>query len=242
MSELKVTFPKKPLLISLGIHGIVLISLIVKPFFSTHLEPYEQVIRVDVVAMPEKNQKIDEPKIKAAPEKKVEKSAKVEKKQEVIKKPQNVKKEVEIVKDEDSGLSEADALKKLQQLTEKTPEKKTEEAKPQEVKGNRVSKGSDLVGVEKLEYSNYRGVLHGFIAKNWDLPKWLLEGNLSAQAIIKIDKTGNIISKQLVKRSGNTIFDQHVITAIANASPVAPPPDKFKDIVYYEGVLLSFPR
>lgn len=234
---------KKPLQISLGIHAFVAVLLVVRPYFATKIDPYEKAVRVDIIAMPEKAQKKQAlpPKPKASPKKPEPKKTKPKKPVAKSKKPEKVKPIETPVKK--SSISEADALKKLLAKTKKTEE---EPVKPSEevqklIKGNIVSKGSDLVGIQKIEYSNYRSVLHAAISAKWDLPKWLLEGDLVAQAHIKIDNKGNVIFKKLTKESGNGIYDQKVLEAIDAATPFKAPPEKFRNIVRYEGVLLSFP-
>ncbi len=251
---LKISEEKKPLLYSLGVHLFILLTMVVRPYFSPTIKPFEKSIRVDIISMPDKHQKIIK-KEKSSVGKKVEKKAKkvVSKKKskpksetKLIKKSdkktasktkKGSKKKKEVPPKEDTG--EEDAFAKLARLRE---EKSVEVEKQKAIAGNRVSKGTDLTGVEKLEYSNYRSILHTAISSEWDVPKWLLEGNLSAVAHIKIDEDGNLTYKKITRSSGNSIYDEKVMEAIVAAAPMSPPPEKFKQIVYYEGVELSFPR
>lgn len=250
---------KLPLFYSLFLHGVILLVLVVKPYFSKEIKPFERTIKVDIVAMPEKHQKIVKEAVdkgvkkteKAAP-KPLVKEKKPEPKEVAAKKTATEKsnpKEIQKAKEkaavsepqvEETGLSEGDALKKLADMKkEKAALAALEQQKA--IAGNRLSKGSDLVGVEKLEYTNYKTTLHRAISAEWDLPKWLLEGKLRAIAFIKIDEEGNLIERRLVESSGNTIYDEKVMEAIEDSSPFDPPPEKFKNIVRFEGVLLTFP-
>lgn len=240
------TEENKPLAYSLGIHIFVVLVAIVRPYFSKEIKPFESAIRVDVVAMPDKEQKIiKKEKKKAAPkkEKKVEKkAAKVKPKPKPKAAVSVPAKKVAKAKPKEAAKEEAeeeDAFAKLKRLQE---EKEMAAAEQKAIAGNQVAKGTDLTGVEKIEYSNYRSTLHTAISEEWDVPKWLLEGDLSAVAQIKIDESGNLIFKEIVKSSGNSIYDEKVMGAIIDAAPFSPPPEKFKKIVYYEGVQLSFPR
>lgn len=238
----------KPLAYSVGMHLFIVLLAVVRPYFSKEIKPFQRAIRVDIVAMPDKHQKIVKKVVKkAVPKKEKAKPKKSIKKQSntakmVSKKDKAVplKKVAEKKKKEvEEGILEEDAFAKLARMQE---EKNIEVEKQKDIAGNRASKGTDLSGVEKMEYSNYRSTLHTAISTEWDVPKWLLEGNLSAAAHIKIDESGNLIYKKLVKGSGNSIYDEKVMGAIIDAAPFSPPPEKFKKIVYYEGVTLSFPR
>ena len=233
------TEDRKPLFYSVGLHLFILLVLVVKPYFSSGVKPFERSIKVDIVAMPEKGQKIIPvtPKVEKRVEKKKKPKKKAKPKKEVKKKAVTSKKVTPVA-------SESDAFKKLEALKQKKKEQdafSALEQKKQEIRGNRVSKGTGLVGVEKLEYTNYKEVLHAAISADWELPKWLLESELQAVVEIKIDQDGNLVYKNLVQSSGNKIYDEKVMEAITSAAPFDPPPDKFKGIVMYEGVVLTFP-
>lgn len=250
---MRISEERKPLAYSLGIHLFIVLAAVVRPYFSSEVKSFEKAIRVDVIAMPDKHQKIIKKEEKKATPKTEKKEKKIVKK--AIKKPSaklvnkseskpskkspsKTKKKVVEEKVEDEG-GEEDAFAKLARMQE---EKNIEVEKQKVIAGNRVSKGTDLTGVEKIEYSSYRSILHNAISAEWDVPKWLLEGNLSAVAHIKIDENGNLTYKKITRSSGNSIYDEKVMEAIEGAAPMSPPPEKFKQIVYYEGVELSFPR
>jgi outer membrane biosynthesis protein TonB len=247
--KVKIREDQKPLAYSVGMHLLIVLVAIVRPYFSKEIKPFQRSIRVDIVALPSKHQKIIKKVEKKAPTKKVVTKKKIK---ETVKKKISATK---MVSKKDKAISanklvnkkkeaaeeilEEDAFAKLARMQE---EKNIEVEKQKDIAGNRASKGTDLSGVEKIQYSNYRSTLHTAIAEEWDVPKWLLEGNLSAAAHIKIDESGNLIYKKLVRGSGNSIYDEKVMGAITDAAPFSPPPEKFKKIVYYEGVTLSFPR
>lgn len=238
---------KQPLYYSLCFHVGILFLMVVRGYFSKEIKPFERTVRVDIVAMPDKVQKIVKPQPKKE-EKKADKKEKVKKTQEkkeakkeaekAVVRPKDAKSKKE-VKD-DLKASELSAFEKLALLKAQKEEKEIVE-KQKAIAGNRLAKGSDLVGVEKIEYSNYKSTLHTAISAEWDLPKWLLEGNLRAVAHIKIDEAGNLISKEIISSSGNSIYDEKVMEAIEDSAPFSPPPEKFKQIVFYEGVQLAFP-
>jgi TonB family protein len=232
---------RKPLFYSLALHLSILLVLVVKPYFSSGVKPFEKSIKVDIIAMPEKGQKIIPvtPKPKEPSKTKVKEKAKP--KSQVKK---EVKKKAVTSKKTAPKALESDAFKKLEAIKQKQKEQEALtalEQKKQEIKGNRVSRGTGLVGVEKLEYTNYKEIIHNAIKADWELPGWLLESELQAVVEIKIDHDGNLVYKNLVQSSGNKIYDEKVMEAINNAAPFDPPPDKFKGIVMYEGVVLTFP-
>lgn len=255
---MNLTENKKPFFYSVGFHLALLLLMVVRGYYSSDIPDFEKTVRVDIIAMPDKVQKIVEPKPVEAPKKeetkeepkeklKVEKTVtKPEPKPEakvVAKVPVKPSKPKVIEKkppSEDLKKSEMSAFEKLAAMKAEK-EKDAIEEKQKDIAGNRIAKGTDLVGVEKIEYSNYKSTLHKAISSEWDLPKWLLEGDLRAVALIKIDEDGNLIFKQIVSSSGNSIYDEKVMEAIVDSAPFSPPPLKFKKIVFYEGVQLAFP-
>jgi colicin import membrane protein len=246
---------KKPLFYSLGFHLGLVFLMLVRGYYSTDIPDFEKTVRVDIIAMPDKVQKIVEPKQIEAPKEEVKETKtkdepkpveKAEPKKDAVK-TVSKKEKVEPVKKtppkppvEDLKKSELNAFEKLAALKAEKAEAEIEE-KQKAIAGNRIAKGTDLVGVEKIEYSNYKSVLHKAISSEWDLPKWLLEGDLRAIALIKIDEDGNLTFKRIVSSSGNSIYDEKVMEAIVDSAPFSKPPSKFKKIVFYEGVQLAFP-
>lgn len=254
------TQEKKPFIYSFGIHTAIVLVLVVRPYFTSKIDPFERSVKVDVVSMPEKNQKIKK-KIEASDESK--KTVKKKEKPKHKKPKESKKKETTAFKEatqktvaakpkvsepkvEEVKISEQEAFKKLEALKAKQEEEealKNFAQKENEIAGNRVSKGSSLIGVEKIEYTSYKEILHGAILEEWQLPQWLMDSKDSLRAVveIKIDSDGHLVYKNLVQSSGNKIYDGKVMEAIMSAAPFDPPPDKFKGVVLYEGVTLTFP-
>lgn len=108
------------------------------------------------------------------------------------------------------------------------------------IKGNMISQGTDLVGIEKLQHEEYRGVLDRHIKQNWVLPEWIGKKKLRAQALVRIDEGGRVISKQIIKSSGSRDFDDSVLETIDRSSPMPSPPEKFISLVRGEGILIEF--
>ena len=71
------------------------------------------------------------------------------------------------------------------------------------------------------------------------MPQWLaVSDNLNTVVKIYLDPNGYVINRELIKSSGDTRFDEIVLTAIDKASPFPKPEDKFIDIVY-SGIILT---
>jgi TonB family protein len=112
----------------------------------------------------------------------------------------------------------------------------------EQIKGNEVSKGSSLSGEVKKELeTTYFDALLEKVREHWELPTWLLEKNLIAQASIKIAADGRILKIQLVKSSGNEQFDQEVKRAIQLANPLPPPPSELNTDSFRSNLILGFP-
>ena len=113
---------------------------------------------------------------------------------------------------------------------------------PQEFKGNIISEGNHLKGLNKVRFDDYYQLLKDHLYDNWKMPKWLEGGNYKAEAIVKMDRQGNLVIKLLTKSSGNTVFDESILTAIDNSAPFPPPPDLIKSVISRQTFKLGFPR
>ena len=119
------------------------------------------------------------------------------------------------------------------------PTKKTGEVK---YKGNILSPGTEITGLNKLQHEEYIALLDRHIKENWTLPEWLSKKNLKAQIRVRIDDKGRIISKQLVRSSGNPAYDDIVKATIEKSEPFPVPPEKFSAVVSVNGILIGFPE
>ena len=76
---------------------------------------------------------------------------------------------------------------------------------------------------------DYYSLIWAQIKKEWALPENLREGkaNLEATVVIVIEKDGKLQKCWLEKRSGNAIYDQRALRAIAKAGSFPPIPKEF---------------
>lgn len=243
----------KPYLkISIGFHLSLFLFFGVKVLIFPDLSDLDQdgTIKVDMVALPnlEDNKKITKAEAKPdekkpEPKKVTAKPKPVEKTKAVQKKPEK-KVDTEPKIDESSAfakLQELQALKKLQEPSVDTAVDDAPLIEESVIKGNRLTVGDSITGVSRIHYDNYKQVLHNAVKNKWNLPSWIQDGNLFAEALIKISNTGHVTEKVLTTSSGNTMYDKYVLQAINEASPFPAPPDKFVNIVGVKGVVLRFP-
>ena len=108
-------------------------------------------------------------------------------------------------------------------------------------KGNILSPGTELRGLQKNQFDAYLSLINRRIKDNWQLPEWMAKQNLKAHALVMADRQGFVTKKTLVKNSGNKTFDDYVLDAIEKSSPLPPPPEKFTAILEHQGIILAFP-
>lgn len=93
------------------------------------------------------------------------------------------------------------------------------------------------------EGDQYFGLLTSQIQRHYDVSQTIAEQermHLRAQVLVLIGRSGNVIRSQLVKGSGNSLFDSAVLTAVKKASPFSPPPAHLRDSLQRAGVTLEF--
>jgi colicin import membrane protein len=236
---------KKMIFMSLALHGTLLLIFTVKmAFFASDIPKYQPVIRVDILGLPDKR---DPDKMIAAPAPTPT--------HETVKAPPEKAPPKPIEKEESktntisqsaalNKLKSLSAIEKLKAMSEKNKEEKPlAEAKPTEVvKGNILSVGTALKGLNKMEFDQYQGSLDAHVKNNWALPEWMQSQGFHATVLIKIDKTGQVIERRFIKKSGNAEFDERVMTAIEKSNPFPVPPEKFVDMVGIQGITFAFPE
>ena len=236
------------LVLSVSLHVfLVLIFTVRTLFFPSESMVFEDTIRVDLVGLPDKIEKIPiepdipdpvpntvpQPEIKAQP---VIPTA--------VKTPTKSKQEVKT--EQNSALNKLKALSAIDKLkkaeSSPLPENKNEPRKEHQYKGNAISPGTARTGIDKLQHHRYLGEIKQHIKKNWFLPEWLADKGFRAQVNIKLDKNGNVAEHSFVNASGNASFDKLVLNTIERSSPFPAPPEKFVDILKELGLVLGFPE
>ena len=87
-----------------------------------------------------------------------------------------------------------------------------------------VAKGPGIPGtVQSVEPDSYYALITRRIWSEWIYPE---TGSAGLEVIItvKLDREGKVISHEIEKSSGNSLFDRSALKAISKASPLPPPP------------------
>ncbi len=202
--------------VSLGVHLAVFVLLSWN--FSFH-KNITSSLKVDVIDLPDKIKKIERTskkvKKKRPPQKKKKDNKTLILKQKQS--PKNLKKE-----DQDN----------------KSPQKETRTM----FKGNFLSQGQSLEGLNRLSMERYYEEVGMAVRKHFVIPQWLDLTNLSATIEVTLDDEGRIITKSFIKESGNELFDQQALEAIIKAEPLPRPPDRLKKLFYKINFILKFPE
>ena len=236
--------------------ALLSLAIINISFFKGEEIKYIPAIRVDVVALPDKTTPRPTPIIakKKAPPQIETKKPQIQPRPRVQPRPpsqaklqlKKTKALPQQQKTQDVTTPSFVYDKKLQEVGQKAIDRLRHIEKVQSmvkkenvIKGNRIAPGTALKGLDKLDYDDYIGVLHNHIQSYWELPQWLaVSDNLSTVVKVYLDANGYVINRELIRSSGDTRFDQIVLTAIDRASPFPKPEEKFIDIVY-AGIILT---
>ena len=218
--------------------GLVLLFSIKHFYFPSDIKSYAPSIKVDLVALPDKKikeikkitaKKIKEPVQKVKPRPKPKAKSKAPKVN--LNKKRNLQKK---------ALEKLRAQRAIEALRKET--KPTQSVAKQEFKGNVLSAGIQLSGLNKLEHGDYQGDIDTHVKQYWELPEWLAQANLTAVILIKINSQGYVIEKKILKSSGNPEYDEIVLNTVQKASPFPKPSKKFINIVKIDGITLGFPE
>lgn len=232
-------------LLSLGLHvSVVLLFTVRMVIFPSEPVVFQSALRVDLVSLPDK---ITMP-APAAPAAAAELPTPAEPTVNLnpVKpdaKPDPKAPKVDPKKTERAQDAAINRLKQQSAIEKMEQEfRQAEVAKARTFKGNVISKGSELTGINQLEHDEFVAAVERHVRAQWALPQWLSNKDLKAQVRVKFDDKGNVIGKQLVKSSGNTAFDEVVLETITKASPAPAPPEKFVRLLENEGILFGFPE
>lgn len=245
--------------ISLGVHLIfVLIAfaggeILQKVFPNGDVEIIRSSVRVDVVGMP---------KFTIQELKKMEAQPIVEKEPEVAKgvKEETKPEEDDVIKKDDLVIQEQGKKTKASFLNLINTASSTKVTKVEKkgakagtgnknldsliIEGNRLSKGSALVGdytdEQNSEFSAYVQNLPGIIRPFWKLPSYLLEKNLRARIKIYLSPEGKLLKLEMNESSGDSEFDARAQQAVRSATFPQPSAEVGARLTS-SGIILGFP-
>jgi colicin import membrane protein len=236
---------KNSLKYSAGLHIFILLFFTIKAFLiPDDAINYSSAVRVDIVALPDK---LDPSQIELTkPEEKAEpkKVAKEEKTQEVKKEPDTIAIKKTKTKQQEAldRLKKMSAIDRIKNEVSSSQKKSNALEKISQVKGNVLAAGTSLSGLNQLQHDQYVATLDQHIKNNWTLPEWMAKKKLKARVRLKIDKSGLILSRDLIVSSGDSEYDDMVLDTIDRSAPYPRPPEKFIDIAAVRGILIGFPE
>lgn len=249
---------KRSFQVSVALHALIVGSFFIKYLFidSDRID-FQSAVRVDLVGLPDKLNPKDlappagskaeplPPEAKPEPLEAATKPAALPDKKELddslsLKK---AKAQQQAALDRLKSMSAIDKIKKqVENEKKKAAGSENSSGKNIQVKGNVLSAGTALTGLTQLQHDNYVSNLDNHIKNNWTLPQWLANKDYKAQVLLKLDAQGLIVSREIVKSSGNPNYDDVVINTIDRSAPYPPPPEKFIRIVEVRGILIGFPE
>lgn len=259
------SFSKSILWSAIG-HVLLLLIFGLKIYFFPD-EPLnlQNAIRVDLVALPEKNATLPTEKATERPPTKTAKETPSPKDIDdvpVIKKPlpavKTESKPAEKIKPTEKNnlsakqMKAMDRLKSLEAIERMKSLQKIEAmAKNSEksqggnsapVKGNILAQGDSLVGIAQINYNDYIKKMRDQTRDNWEVPEWLASLQLKVQVLVFIDESGYVLEKRILRSSGNDVFDGKALEAVARSSPYSAPPERIQGVVKNRGVVFNFPE
>lgn len=104
-------------------------------------------------------------------------------------------------------------------------------------KGSEFSEGGGGV-VRGVEFILYTQQLQRKVQESWLVAE--KRPGLVASVSFKIQADGEVQDVELMKSSGDAVFDQSVIRAIRKAAPFAPPPQAYADEFATQQILMNF--
>jgi colicin import membrane protein len=259
---------KRSFQISVALHALIVGSFFIKYLFidSDRID-FQSAVRVDLVGLPDKLTQKDlappagskaeplPPEAKPpAPVKDAAKTESLEASPKSVALPdkkelddslslKKAKAQQQAALDRLKSMSSIDKIKKqLESEKKKAAGNENSSGKNIQVKGNVLSAGTALTGLTQLQHDNYVSNLDSHIKNNWTLPQWLANKDYKAQVLLKLDAQGLIVSREIVKSSGNPNYDDVVISTIDRSAPYPAPPEKFIRIVEVRGILIGFPE
>lgn len=241
-TEKKDSVFKKFILYSCVFHIVLALILIYKDVvFKSDDIVLISAIRVDIVDLPDKVKPKPAAVSKPAPKAKPAPKPKPKPKKKFSAKSQNrafeslkARQTIEKMKKQQA------AIEKAKQLA--NAEKELEREQQKIKKGNIISDSSGLSGLDRLKMNEYYEQVRVHIHSHFEIPSFLMNQNFNAKAVININSLGQVLVKSILESSGHEIFDNAVLTAIDNASPLPPPPDRLKRQLEKDGFILGFPE
>lgn len=251
----------KNFLISCGAHVLLVAfaflggQLVMSVFKSNNdVEIIRSAVRVDVVGMPKFT--VQELKAMQEAERKAEAVEVQGKKEETKTETEDViKKDDLVIQEEGKSKSKTSFMNLISDYSSKKVAKKenkkgekagsTQKLDSLILEGNRLSKGSALVGEytdqENSEFAAYVQSLPDLIRNFWKLPSYLKDQGLKCRVRIFLSQSGEILKLEIHESSGQSEFDARAEKAVREAAPFPAASDKVAARLTNSGIILGFP-
>ena len=206
------------------IRSFLLLSLVVHLFFLISWPRprnygHRDMDRIAVLLM---NQPKQPPARQATPAKKViprKKSAISKKKRIIVANKPTIKKSP-IKKTKPAARNKKPDLSKIRQKLAKEEEKKAvSRIKTRLARNKTANQPVAISAVGNYQLNRYAEQLKAWITDHWQLPELLLQEKLSATVSLTINASGNLVKQKPEKMSGNRLFDDSILRAIARSAP-----------------------
>lgn len=229
-----------PALVSLGLHTVVILAMLV----GWSAEPVKRevkrpnfvqatLVKLDAQAEPAKKPAADKPKVVDLTQKKKEaerqKQLAEQKRQQQVKREQqeaDAKKKAEAErkrkeqerKAKEKAKEQAEAERKEQELAERRKQEQIRKQKEQEA-FNQALEQEEMQLLEEayaVEAQSYMSAISQRIEQNWSRPPSARNG-MECELLIRLVPTGRVINVDVVRSSGNALFDRSAVQAVQKA-------------------------
>lgn len=175
-------------------------------------------------------------------EKKLQALKKKQKEQELLNKNKRIKEKKRLAELERKQKEKEAELNKLEkQRQEKQAQLEKEEKQRQEeiAQKQRAAEQKKRAAYEQSEVSKYKGLIQSQITRNWIFPASYQKG-MTCKVLVRLIPSGDVVSVQIIKSSGNSAFDRSVEMAVNKASPLPVPKSSSGLFDYFREVEFVF--
>lgn len=226
------------LILSLSSHLFIgLIFILSKGLFFKNKKSFliENSIQISQLELSENTKKPEIPKkkiAKKAPKKKIKTAQKKE-----IKKPKS-----KLLKNEEQKTSPQKIESKKEMKNSFETESKNSKLEENNTTEKKEDSESTKFNSQKiLQAYLYGNEIRNQITENWKIPAYFKNQNFTTEVEIQINSNGKIIYKQIIKSSGNDLYDSFVLKTIDINKQYSKPSPSTQKIIQ-EGIVLKFPN
>jgi len=170
--------------------------------------------------------------------------ARIKREQDKLKREQNKLKQVQdqakqeqakIKQEQERRKAIAEKRKREEAELDKLEQKKRDEEMRSKLEAEQKQRAQESTQQQQSVIDQYRALIEAKVRQKWNIPAGAKEG-MSCELLVRLIPSGDVISVQLTKSSGDSVFDRSVENAIRKASPLPVPSaetglfDVFRDL------------